>query len=121
MTLGTCLRLQHRATRRWDGRGRIGAWISPAPRSNSVKPGLSVSVVADRPETADLLRRNSEQLQRDLSEAGYEGVELDFDQQDSDQGNRQKAETAEAGKAAAQGQPISYRITHTDAGLDIRI
>ena len=83
--------------------------------------GVSVSVVADRPETADLLRRNSEQLQRDLSEAGYEGVELDFDQQDSDQGNRQKAETAEAGKAAAQGQPISYRITHTDAGLDIRI
>ncbi len=82
--------------------------------------GVSVSVVADRPETADLLRRNSEQLQRDLTDAGYEGVELDFDEQDSDQGSRQKGDAADAAKTT-QSQPVSYRVTHTDAGLDIRI
>ncbi len=34
--------------------------------------------MAERPETQDLLRRNSETLTRDLMEAGYSSVSLDF-------------------------------------------
>jgi hypothetical protein len=35
-------------------------------------------VLADRPETQDLLRRHAEVLARELGEAGYDSVRLDF-------------------------------------------
>ncbi|HRW14600.1 flagellar hook-length control protein FliK [Amaricoccus sp.] len=40
--------------------------------------GVRAVVMAERPETQDLLRRHSETLTRDLTEAGYSGVTLDF-------------------------------------------
>jgi hypothetical protein len=35
-------------------------------------------VLADRPETQDLLRRHADQLARELEAAGYQRVSLDF-------------------------------------------
>jgi hypothetical protein len=40
--------------------------------------GLQAVVLADRPETQDLLRRHADQLARELEAAGYERVSLDF-------------------------------------------
>lgn len=39
---------------------------------------MTVHITADRPETLDLMRRNIEDLARDLAEAGYEGAEFTF-------------------------------------------
>ncbi len=40
--------------------------------------GLQAVVLADRPETQDLLRRHAEVLARELGAAGYDSVSLDF-------------------------------------------
>jgi flagellar hook-length control protein FliK len=40
--------------------------------------GLEAVVLADRPETQDLLRRHADQLARELEAAGYARVSLDF-------------------------------------------
>jgi hypothetical protein len=40
--------------------------------------GLQATVLADRPETGDLLRRHAAELARALGEAGYGEVSLDF-------------------------------------------
>jgi flagellar hook-length control protein FliK len=40
--------------------------------------GVQAVVLADRPETQDLLRRHADQLARELEAAGYERVSLDF-------------------------------------------
>jgi len=47
-------------------------------RLESFENGVRAVVMAERPETQDLLRRNSETLARDLLEAGYSSVSLDF-------------------------------------------
>lgn len=82
--------------------------------------GVSVLVTADRPETADLMRRNSDQLQRDLSNAGYYGVEFEFDQRTGGRREHQKADTG-AELSGEQSQSISIRVNHLGSGLDIRI
>ena len=40
--------------------------------------GVQAVVLADRPETQDLLRRHAEALARELGQAGYDTVSLDF-------------------------------------------
>ena len=40
--------------------------------------GIQAVVIADRPETQDLLRRHAEVLVRELGQAGYDSVSLDF-------------------------------------------
>ena len=40
--------------------------------------GIQAVVMADRPETQDLLRRHAEVLVRELGQAGYDSVSLDF-------------------------------------------
>ena len=82
--------------------------------------GVSVVVAADRAETADLLRRNSDQLQRDLANAGYENVDLDFDQSDQEATSRQRNETSETTQPA-QALQVSYGSAINPAGLDIRL
>ena len=82
--------------------------------------GVTVMVAADRPETADLLRRNGEQLQRDLSNAGYDGVELDFEQSGGGRDDTHQAEARNDAKASPNS-PTQYRTIQIDTGLDIRI
>ncbi len=82
--------------------------------------GVSITVTADRPETADLLRRNSEQLQRDLLNAGYDNVDLGFSQGDGGSDNHQ-AEQPAKGAGTAQAAGVTYGARWSEAGLDIRI
>lgn len=82
--------------------------------------GVTVLINAERSETADLLRRNGEQLQRDLSNAGYEGVELDFDEGDDahpDPAERDKLDEI----STARSTSVSYESNFITSGLDIRI
>ncbi len=82
--------------------------------------GVTVLITADRSETSDLLRRNGEQLQRDLSESGYEGVELEFDQGDDAHQDQSKADSFNDA-TSTQSISISYDVSSIASGLDIRI
>lgn len=46
--------------------------------------GMNVLIIADRPETLDLMRRNYEQLEASFSDVGYENTSFSFEQGDSD-------------------------------------
>jgi hypothetical protein len=52
--------------------GRVQIHLAPT------EGGLQATVLADRPETGDLLRRHAAQLARELGDAGYGEVTLDF-------------------------------------------
>jgi hypothetical protein len=52
--------------------GRVQIELNPTER------GLQAVVLADRPETQDLLRRHAAALARDLGDAGFGDVSLDF-------------------------------------------
>ncbi len=82
--------------------------------------GITVIVTADRPETADLLRRNSDQLQRDLSNVGYEGVELDFDGNHDDR-RAQFAEDKRDRIGGSGEEAATLQLVRLETGLDIRI
>lgn len=89
---------------------------------------LRVSVTADRPETLDLLRRNSDQLSQELRQAGFQSTSFSFAQ--SGQGNpRPDAKAAEraweGGSETTSPDPLgsqspTRRLT-TTAGLDLRM
>ena len=53
--------------------GRVHIHLTPTEQG-----GLQATVLAERPETHDFLRRHAEALTRDLNAAGYESVSLDF-------------------------------------------
>ncbi|WP_136443287.1 flagellar hook-length control protein FliK [Pacificoceanicola onchidii] len=91
--------------------------------------GLSVQVQADRPETLDLLRRNVDQLARELADVGYETAGFSFG--DSSPQNEQDDRNAHArpnGTAASshvdpelsENGPVQRQSAATD-GLDIRL
>ena len=52
--------------------GRVHIQLTPTEQ------GLQAVVMAERPETHDLLRRHAEVLTKDLNAAGYDNVSLDF-------------------------------------------
>ena len=52
--------------------GRVRMSISAA------EAGITVSVIAERPETLDLMRRNIEQLTREFQTIGYENIAFSF-------------------------------------------
>lgn len=82
--------------------------------------GVTVLINADRSETADLLRRHGEQLQRDLSNSGYKDVELDFGQDDDPQQGTSSADGFED-TTTVGSTSVSYEANFITSGLDIRI
>ena len=89
--------------------------------------GLQAVVLADRPETQDFLRRHAETLQRELTEAGYAQVSLEF-AAGEDAAPRDRAEEARRLFAAAGNEapargpgPAVPRAAALPAGLDIRL
>ena len=82
--------------------------------------GVNVIVSTERSETADLLRRNSEQLQRDLTNAGYEGVELDFEDGGEEQRGQSRTDATDSPGAFPERPTQSQSLLIT-TGLDIRL
>lgn len=82
--------------------------------------GLTVHIQADRPETLDLMRRNVDELARNLADAGYEGAGFSFGEE------RQGAEGRAAGQstmdyAEPDPTPEQSKPPVGADGLDIRI
>ncbi|WP_299147444.1 flagellar hook-length control protein FliK [uncultured Tateyamaria sp.] len=103
--------------------GRVRMRLSPSDA------GIVVSVVADRPETLDLMRRNIEDLGRSFEELGYEDISFSFAQGDQTEqdpdGSHQEAETARADPFEKQTTTVIPALISalkiTPDGVDIRL
>lgn len=82
--------------------------------------GMTVNIQADRPETLDLMRRNVDELARNLADAGYEGAGFSFGEDRKDNRDAPFAQ-ASTGPLPAETLPQLPEITAATDGLDIRI
>lgn len=55
---------------------------------SSSEAGMVVTILAERPETLDLMRRHADQLAREFYEIGYEAAEFSFGQNMPDQAGK---------------------------------
>ncbi|MBY6114060.1 flagellar hook-length control protein FliK [Mameliella alba] len=83
--------------------------------------GLSVHVSADRQETLDLLRRNIDQLAKDLADAGYDGATFSFGEEGRGE-ERSAPHGSQPDHVTTEDQPIDQvrRATVAAEGLDLR-
>jgi flagellar hook-length control protein FliK len=65
--------------------------------------GLVVTILAERPETLDLMRRHAEQLLADLRQSGFAGASLNFGQPQQDPGGQRQPAT----HTPAEDQPVT--------------
>jgi len=79
---------------------------------------VTLAVQADRPETADLIRRNLDLLAQDFREMGFAGFEFSFG---SDTPNQQPQTGGAAGAQAAPDQSDDPAQTILLRGLDLRL
>jgi flagellar hook-length control protein FliK len=113
--------------------GRIEIRLDPeelGPVRVALEPAdgtMTVHVSADRGETLDLLRRNSDQLARDLRDIGYRDVSFDFGSEQRPDSRQPPAyepfvpSAAEPGNDVAPTLPASVRRAVASAGLDLRL
>lgn len=89
--------------------------------------GLRAVILAERPETYDLLRRHAEILQRELAEAGFDDVDLGFaagEQEAGREGDPEPGATASFAVAAARTEAAPAAVgadLGADGALDIRL
>lgn len=81
-----------------------------------------ITVVAERQDTADMMRRHAMALSRELASLGFEGVELSFEQRggsDPEQPHSEETpKVAESGDLTSQNMDVlRLDVTH-DAGMD---
>jgi flagellar hook-length control protein FliK len=91
--------------------------------------GLTVAIIAERPETVDLMRRNIDLLTRELREMGYENLTFTFGEQsgdaDQDQDQDQGDGAVQSGAAsdpstADEHHQTSMRVA-LSGGLDLKL
>lgn len=97
--------------------GRVRISLSPGDA------GLTVHIIADRPETLDLMRRHSDMLAQDFQGLGYEATDFAFAQHDHEgedqEGDAPQQHTPHVIKAADANSQVTATII-TDR-VDIRL
>ncbi|MEE4188854.1 MAG: flagellar hook-length control protein FliK [Roseobacter sp.] len=101
--------------------GRVRMNISAA------EAGITVNVIAERPETLDLMRRNIEQLAREFEMIGYSDINFAFSEGETQQGFSEENESS-------SDRPYTYldlettdvntpppESTQVTTGVDIRL
>lgn len=85
--------------------------------------GLSVSVLAERPETLDLLRRNIDLLAREFLDIGYQSAEFSFGHEQLGAHQHPRAPQSSPGPLSeAEGDAVYLASTlHLGDRLDIRL
>lgn len=90
--------------------------------------GLRASVMAERPETHDLLRRHADALARDLGAAGYDKVSLDFSAGQRQAPREDEQKTAPRGLGYIRDEAVSASVAPVGSSrilsgdsLDIRL
>jgi hypothetical protein len=87
--------------------------------------GLTVAIIAERPETVDLMRRNIDLLTRELREMGYENPTFTFGDQSGDADQDQGDGAVQSGAAsepstADEHHQTSMRVA-LSGGLDLKL
>jgi flagellar hook-length control protein FliK len=102
--------------------GRVRMSIAAA------EAGITVSVVVERPETLDLMRRNIDQLAREFQSIGYENINFSFAQGQS--GEQRQTETGFDDRAVSTSIELEHVETTVavpqpkdiiNIGLDLRL
>ena len=96
---------------------------------SSSDAGMVVSIVAERPETLDLMRRHVDQLAQEFHDIGYPSAEFSFGQSASDQsrGDGRQEDRPDTGTPAALHEVTDTRQTpHKASGIaldrvDVRV
>lgn len=88
--------------------------------------GIVMHITSERPETLDLMRRNIEQLQRDLTQLGYTSVAFSFGQsgQGGQESNRRNDAMENSPAINVSDMPMTQTTPpqiQADDGLDIRL
>ncbi|MEO0679644.1 MAG: flagellar hook-length control protein FliK, partial [Pseudomonadota bacterium] len=92
---------------------------------STTEAGLVATVLADRPEVADMMRRHADALLRSLEESGHERVDLRFSSGGDAEGNRDERQASGDG-AASFGQSAVASVEETRLrnpvdGVDLRV
>jgi hypothetical protein len=88
--------------------------------------GLVIQLVAERPETLELLRRHADLLAADLQDAGYTGLEFSFSREDrghdrSDAGPGPRTDPTIEKTAIQAAAPQGVARSVADGTLDLRL
>jgi len=101
--------------------GRVKLSLTPSDA------GLAVTVLADRPETLDLIRRNIEVFAQDLRQQGHQNLSFQFGQHDRNRqsGNDLSDQFEKAETSLTEQTPYAQRVIPalaiTNGRLDLRI
>jgi flagellar hook-length control protein FliK len=99
--------------------GRVGISVTAGDT------GLTVAIIAERPETVDLMRRNIDLLTRELREMGYENPTFTFIDQsgdaDQDQGNGAEQSGVASDPSTADEHPQTSIRVALSGGLDLKL
>jgi hypothetical protein len=93
--------------------GRVQIHLRPT------ETGLQATVLAERPETHDLLRRHADLLARDLGAAGFRDVSLDFAAGGQSAPGRDEARAAIVAANAAANVPAEPAVRPAPARRDV--
>ena len=93
----------------------------------SADQDVSINIVAERPETLDLIKRNIDQLSQELRQLGYQNAQFSYGDGAQKQRNKPAGSSGPAGNA--QGKNLLEDITDnvgqsllaTASGMDIRL
>jgi len=91
-------------------------------RMEAHEHGMTVTLIADRGETLDLLRRNADILQRQFRELGHQNVGFQFQQGGGDAGRRSLAESlaqVAVERDEAEAAPVAARMVQSIAPVGV--
>ncbi len=91
--------------------------------------GMTVVVLADRPETLELLKRNIGDLKQSFEDMGHDSVSFSFEQQDQQQDSASQdngvptrsVSYEESEPSITIEKPAHAPLSHTSTGVDIRL
>lgn len=87
--------------------------------------GMTVTLFAERPETTDLMRRNIEDLTRELRDMGYDNLTFNFENHHDGSGDAQGENASQSGVVADLPSDEAATVTRQrvvlSGGLDLKL
>lgn len=97
--------------------GRLRIVLSPKDG------GIVVTVFSEKPEVLDLMRRNTNQLETDFSDIGYDGASFSFQKESRDADDLLDAPSSETNETTPVSSPpeVHLQVDGTTTCLDLRL
>ncbi|WP_407691741.1 flagellar hook-length control protein FliK [Pseudooctadecabacter jejudonensis] len=83
--------------------------------------GIVVNIVAERPETADLMRRNIDSLLQEFADMGYDNPSFSFDGSNQDDHPPEERLPSPAGPQISPDVSIPQPLRQPGGGLDLKL